>query len=53
MNNIMDDISCAYCGDKADKSVPPEAFVENIRGDLVCECCIGHKKPNKLGEDWG
>jgi len=29
---------CDYCGEENDESCP---LVENIKGDMVCECCIG------------
>ena len=30
---------CDYCGKENDESCP---LVENIKGDMVCECCIGN-----------
>jgi len=34
----MLDYVCDYCGEENDESCP---LVENIKGDIVCECCIG------------
>ena len=31
--------ACDYCGEENDESCP---LVENIKGDIVCECCIGN-----------
>ena len=35
--NMTHEERCEYCGDKNDESCP---LVENIKGQLVCECCI-------------
>ena len=33
----LEEYFCDLCRDKNDESSP---FVENIKGQLVCECCI-------------
>jgi hypothetical protein len=37
IDSWLEEYFCDYCGDKNDKSSP---LVENIKGQLVCECCI-------------
>ena len=37
IDSWLEEYFCHYCGDKNDESFP---LVENIKGQLVCECCI-------------